>query len=196
MVLDRATGTIEHRHFRDVADYIPPGDALIVNETRVFPARLIGRRAGGGIAEVLLLQPLPEPNTWEALVRPGVKLRAGKRVQVAEDFSIDILDVTPDGNRIVRLYTATDVTQTLERHGRIPLPPYMERPAEELDRERYQTVYARQEGAVAAPTAGLHFTAPLLERLHDNRVELVKVLWPSVSGHFGQSEVKTRATPV
>ena len=190
MVLDRATGTIEHRHFRDVVDYIPPGDALVVNETRVFPARLIGRRAGGGIAEVLLLRPLRDPHTWEALVRPGVKLRAGKRVQVADDFSIDILDVTPDGSRIVRLNTTTDVTQTLERHGRIPLPPYMERAAEELDRERYQTVYARQEGSVAAPTAGLHFTAPLLERLHDNRVELVKVLLHVGVGTFRPVDVE------
>jgi S-adenosylmethionine:tRNA ribosyltransferase-isomerase len=190
MVLDRASGTIEHRLFRDIAQYIPPGDALVLNETRVFPARLLGKRAGGGEAEILLLRPLSDPRTWEALVRPGVKLRAGKRVLIAEDFSVDILEVTPDGNRIVQLNTTADIAQTLERHGQIPLPPYMERAPEAMDRERYQTVYANEEGSVAAPTAGLHFTEPLLQKLHDNRVELVKVLLHVGVGTFRPVEVE------
>ena len=190
MVLDRAAGTIEHRRFRDIVDYIPPGDALVLNETRVFPARLIGKRAGGGEAEVLLLRPLADPHTWEALVRPGVKLRPGKRVHIADDFSVDILEVTAEGNRIVQLNTPLDVTRTLERHGRIPLPPYMERDAEELDRERYQTVYAREPGSVAAPTAGLHFTPSLLDQLHTNRVELIKVLLHVGVGTFRPVEAE------
>ena len=176
LVLDRAAGTIEHRRFRDFGAYVPPGDALVVNETRVFPARLLGTRAGGGEAEILLLRPLADPHLWEALVRPGAKLRAGKRVSITDDFTIEILDVLPDGNRVVRLHTHDDADAAIERHGHMPLPPYMERPAEALDRERYQTVYARERGSVAAPTAGLHFTAPLLDQLAQNGVRIVKVL--------------------
>lgn len=190
MVLDRAAGTIEHRRFHDIVHYIPAGDALVLNETRVFPARLLGKRAGGGEAEVLLLRPLADAHTWEALVRPGARLRAGKRVLIADDFTIDILDVTAEGNRIVRLHTAGDVHSALERHGLIPLPPYMERPAEASDRERYQTVYAKQEGSVAAPTAGLHFTAPLLERLHATGVHVVKVVLHVGVGTFRPVEVE------
>lgn len=190
MVLDRARGAIEHRRFRDIVEYIPPGDALVVNETRVFPARLLGKRAGGGEAEILLLRPLSNPHEWEALVRPGAKLRAGKQVFISDDLSIDILGVLPDGNRVVRLNTTADVNATIEQHGRIPLPPYMERDAEALDRERYQTVYARQQGSVAAPTAGLHFTAPLLEQLRSGGVELIKVLLHVGVGTFRPVEVE------
>jgi S-adenosylmethionine:tRNA ribosyltransferase-isomerase len=189
MVLDRATGAIEHRRFSDIVEYIPAGDALVLNETRVFPARLLGRRAGGGDAEVLLLRPLANPNEWEALVRPGARLRAGKQVVVADDFTIDILDVLPDGNRVVRLNTNGDPGEAIERYGHIPLPPYMERPDTPEDRERYQTVYARERGSVAAPTAGLHFTAPLLDRIAQNDVQIVKVLLHVGVGTFRPVEV-------
>lgn len=195
MVLDRAGGTIEHRRFSDIVDYIPAGHALVLNETRVFPARLLGTRAGGGEAEVLLLRPLSEANQWEALVRPGARLRKGKQVVVAPDFTVDIVDVLPDGNRIVRL-NADDTTAAIERYGRIPLPPYMERAAEELDRERYQTVYARERGSVAAPTAGLHFTAPLLEQLETKGARIVKVVLHVGVGTFRPVEVDDPAQHV
>ncbi len=189
MVLDRAAGTIEHRHFRDIVEYIPPGDALVLNETRVFPARLLGKRRGGGDAEVLLLRPLADPHQWEALVRPGAKLRAGKQVVIADDLTIDIVDALPDGNRIVRLNTAADANAVIEKHGRIPLPPYMDRSAEDLDRERYQTVYARERGSVAAPTAGLHFTEPLLAEIERNDVRIIKILLHVGVGTFRPVEV-------
>ncbi|HEY0306206.1 MAG TPA: tRNA preQ1(34) S-adenosylmethionine ribosyltransferase-isomerase QueA, partial [Longimicrobiales bacterium] len=190
MVLDRARGMIEHRRFRDIVDYIPAGDALVVNETRVFPARLLGKRAGGGEAEVLLLRPLAGAHEWEALVRPGAKLRAGKTVSISDDISVDILDVLPNGNRVVRINAPADDYAMLEEHGHIPLPPYMERPEEALDRERYQTVYARERGSVAAPTAGLHFTAPLLEELQRNAVSVVRIVLHVGVGTFRPVEVE------
>lgn len=195
MVLDRAGGTIEHRRFSDIVEYIPTGHALVLNETRVFPARLLGARAGGGEAEVLLLRPLSEPNHWEALVRPGARLRAGKQVVVSDDFTIDILDVLADGNRIVRLNTE-DAAAAIELHGHIPLPPYMDRADEGLDRERYQTVYARASGSVAAPTAGLHFTASLLECVGKKGVEIVKVVLHVGVGTFRPVEVDDPAQHV
>ena len=195
MVLDRAAGTIEHRRFSDIVEYIPPGDALVLNETRVFPARLLGKRAGGGDAEILLLRPLSNPNEWEALVRPGARLRAGKQVVVSDDFTIDIIDVLPDGNRVVRL-NAHDANAAIEQHGHIPLPPYMERADTAEDRERYQTVYARERGSVAAPTAGLHFTAPLLDTLARNDVQIIKVLLHVGVGTFRPVEVEDPAQHV
>src|SRR5215204_2388568 len=126
MVLDRAQGAIEHRHFRDIAEYIRAGDALVLNETRVFPARLLGKRAGGGEAEILLLRPLSNPHEWEALVRPGVKLRAGKRIRIGDDVWIDIVDVLANGNRVIRVHAAVDMDQVIAKYGHIPLPPYME----------------------------------------------------------------------
>lgn len=190
MVLDRVRGAIEHRRFRDIIAYIPAGDALVINETQVFPARLLGTRAGGGDAEVLLLRPLADRHEWEALVRPGARLRAGKRVIISDDVAIDILDVLPNGNRIVRFTGSADVDAILERHGRIPLPPYMERPEEAIDRERYQTVYARARGSVAAPTAGLHFTAPLLAQLEQSGVHVIRVLLHVGVGTFRPVEVE------
>src|SRR5688572_418744 len=184
LVLERATGGIEHRVFRDVVSYFQPGDALVLNETRVFPARLLGKRPGGGEAEVLLLRPYAaSPDRpyasevlWEALVRPGSKLKPGKTLVIDDDFHVEIVDATPDGSRIVRLLSAASIEETLQRHGRIPLPPYMQREAEDIDRERYQTVYARHQGSVAAPTAGLHFTAALLAQLERQGVELVRIV--------------------
>jgi S-adenosylmethionine:tRNA ribosyltransferase-isomerase len=196
MVLDRAQGAIEHRRFRDIAEYIRAGDALVLNETRVFPARLLGKRAGGGDAEVLLLRPLSNPYEWEALVRPGVKLRAGKRIRIGDDVWIDIVDVLANGNRVIRVHAATDMDEVIARYGHIPLPPYMERAEEALDRERYQTVYARERGSVAAPTAGLHFTAPLLQQLEQNRVQLVKIVLHVGVGTFRPVEAADPAAHV
>jgi len=174
LVLDRATGEVRHRVFADLVDLVAPGDALVLNETRVFPARLLGRRPGGGPAEVLLLHPTAAGSAeWTALVRPGAKLRPGKVVEVSPDLSVEIVEVLPSGDRVVRLHSSLPLEEALERHGEIPLPPYVHRPATEEDRERYQTVYAREKGSVAAPTAGLHFTPELLEAVRAKGATLV-----------------------
>ena len=190
MVLSRSTGAVEHRRFRDLPGLMDPRDLLVVNDTRVFPARLRGRKVTGAAAEVLLLRPVGgdveeaapqgepgqapdavwsvpagEHHDWEALVRPGRKLKPGRVVIVSPELSVRILDVCPDGRRIVRLESRIGVREAIERFGRVPLPPYLERDDEPRDRERYQTVYARHRGSVAAPTAGLHFTGELLAQV-------------------------------
>ncbi len=169
LVLRRSTGEIRHRRFRDLPELLDPADLLVVNDTRVFPARLRGRKPTGAAAEVLLLRPVDaeDDRVWEALVRPGRKLKPGRLVVVAPELSVRILDACPDGRRIVRMEGPLGVREALKRFGRLPLPPYMERDDEPLDRNRYQTVYARHEGSVAAPTAGLHFTPELLAEVDE-----------------------------
>jgi len=188
MVLDRASDAIEHRRFRDIVDFMQPGDALVLNETRVFPARLLGRRESGAEAEVLLLH--PSQGAWEALVRPGAKLKPGKRITIADDLFVQVVAVLPNGNRVVTLVTPLDVHEALERYGTMPLPPYIERAAEAADRERYQTVYAREPGSVAAPTAGLHFTAELLAAIEAKGVRLVRIVLHVGVGTFRPVEVE------
>jgi S-adenosylmethionine:tRNA ribosyltransferase-isomerase len=159
--------------FRDVVSLFEPGDVLVVNETKVIPARLLGRKPTGAPAEILLMRPAPtqqDSGVWEALVRPGGKLKPGRRVVVADDLEVEVLDSVPGGGRLVRLITDMTVEEALERHGHVPLPPYLERDDEPLDRERYQTVYARENGSVAAPTAGLHFTPEILAALEGRGV--------------------------
>jgi len=161
-------GALEHRRFGDIAGLFEPGDVLVVNESRVLPARLLGRKPTGAPSEVLLVRPVPgatDPHLWEALVRPGGKLKPGRLVLVSDELSVEILDSAPGSGRVVRLVTDLAVEEALERYGHMPLPPYLDREDEPLDRERYQTVYAREPGSIAAPTAGLHFTEPLLEAL-------------------------------
>ena len=200
MVLDRATAGVEHRLFRDIIDYFEPGDALVLNETRVFPARLIGKRESGAEAEVFLLAPVTHTETdgyvWTALVRPGAKLKPGKRVFIADDLSVDILDSTDDGSRIVRLDTPLPIGDALQRYGRIPLPPYMERDADASDIERYQTVYAQRMGSVAAPTAGLHFTDELLQRIEAKGVRIVRIVLHVGVGTFRPVEAENPAEHV
>ncbi|MGH7506576.1 MAG: S-adenosylmethionine:tRNA ribosyltransferase-isomerase, partial [Longimicrobiales bacterium] len=147
LVVRRDEDRFEHRIFRDLARMIPAGDVLVLNETRVIPARLLGRKTTGARAEVLLLQLAPgahadDRTVWEALVRPGAKLRPGHVIEIAADLRIEILDTTAGGNRIVRLETPLEVDAALEKHGVVPLPPYLGREAEPADAERYQTVYA------------------------------------------------------
>jgi S-adenosylmethionine:tRNA ribosyltransferase-isomerase len=172
LTLDRRSGEIAHRRFDDLAELIRPGDALILNETRVRAARLVGRKPTGAPGEVLLLRPAAagdgeDADTWVALVRPGGKLKPGRTLEVAEDLVVEVLDGTGDGGRLVRLRTDGPVSEALRRHGHVPLPPYLGREDEPGDRERYQTVYARRVGSVAAPTAGLHFTEELLARIEE-----------------------------
>ena len=171
LLLGAASGAVEHLRFRDLPRLMSPGDLLVVNDTRVFPARLLGKRASGAAAEVLLVRPRRNGvwNEWEALVRPGSKLKPGRVVKVVPELSVRILENGPSGIRIVRMESTVykmsnkvSVLRLLERFGRVPLPPYLARQDEPLDRDRYQTVYGRREGSVAAPTAGLHFTPELL----------------------------------
>lgn len=178
LLVDRSRGELRDLRFRDLPDLVPDGDLLVLNDTRVFPARLRGRKPTGARAEILLLGPVegdPEERRWKALVRPGGKLKPGRTVEIAEDFRVRIEDSTPDGGRVVRLEGPFDGRGLIERYGEVPLPPYMERRSEPEDRVRYQTVYAEHEGSVAAPTAGLHFTEALLDRLRERDVRFARI---------------------
>jgi S-adenosylmethionine:tRNA ribosyltransferase-isomerase len=234
LVVHRDSGALEHRTFTDLADLIEPADVLVLNESRVIPARLLGVRPGGGTAEVVLLNPVAEigqnsgreqaeigqksgreraehgqdsgreraeigqntgggegwPAEWTALVRPGSKLRAGRRVRMGEDLEVEIVEVLEDGTRRVRLHTSLEIRDAVQTYGRMPLPPYIERDVEPADAERYQTVYARAEGSVAAPTAGLHFTPALLDRLRGKGVAIARVVLHVGVGTFRPIEVE------
>jgi len=162
LVVDRSTGTFEDRMFRDFPSYVHEGDCLVLNDTRVFPSRLYGRREHGtGRVEIFLTRQITD-NTWEALVRPGKKMRTGERVLISDDLTAEILGRGEFGERVVRLDTRGDLFETLEKVGHMPLPPYIRRPDSPEDKTRYQTVFARERGSVAAPTAGLHFTPEIL----------------------------------
>ena len=173
MTLDKNTGEIGHRHFYELPSLLKAGDCLVLNDSRVLPARLIGRRDSGGAAEVLLLTDKGD-KTWECLVRPGRKLREGAKVHFGDgDLTAEIVKVLPDGNRLVRFDYEGIFLEVLERLGKMPLPPYIK---EELqDKERYQTVYSREVGSAAAPTAGLHFTKELLEEVERMGVKVCYV---------------------
>ena len=188
MVLDRRDGSIEHRHFYDIIDYLNPGDALVINETRVIPARLIGERPSGGACEILLLKQLA-PKRWEAIVRPGKKLRIGAQVHFGGGrLTATIAEVLPDGGRIVDFACEGTMEAALDELGEMPLPPYIHEKLQ--DRERYQTVYARQEGSAAAPTAGLHFTPELMARIREKGVDIVPVLLHVGLGTFRPVKVE------
>ena len=169
MTLDRKTGAWEHHHFYELPDFLYPGDCLILNDSRVLPARLLGQRLpGGGASEVLLLIDRGE-KTWECLVRPGRHMRQGTKLSFGNgELTAEVVEVLPDGNRLVRFDYDGIFLEVLERLGKMPLPPYIK---EELqDRERYQTVYSKVPGSAAAPTAGLHFTPELLERIQEKGI--------------------------
>jgi len=195
MVVSRATGTIDHRHFADIVELIAPGDAMAVNTTRVLRARLLGTRDSGGKAEVFLLKSLGE-DRFEALVHPGGKLKPGRFVHVAPELDVEILEVTDRRSRIVRLRSSVPVPDAIERFGHVPLPPYISRGDSEADAERYQTVYARESGSVAAPTAGLHFTPGLLDSLAAGRVTRVDLLLHVGAGTFKPVETDDPANHV
>lgn len=161
-VLNRNSGAVEHRHFYDILEYLQPGDCLVMNDSRVLPARLLGHRPTGGAAELLLLKDLGDKR-WECLAKPGRKLQVGQEVVFGDgELTARITDVMDDGNRIVTFTYEGIFLEVLERLGKMPLPPYIK--AELQDQERYQTVYSREVGSAAAPTAGLHWTPELLEK--------------------------------
>ncbi len=173
MTLDRHSGAIGHHHFYELPDFLREGDCLVLNNSRVLPARLIGRRETGGAAEILLLTDRGD-NVWECLVRPGKKLRAGATVSFGDgQLTAQIQEVLPDGNRLVHFQYEGIFLEILEQLGKMPLPPYIK---EELaDGERYQTVYSKVAGSAAAPTAGLHFTPELLRQVEEKGVQLAYV---------------------
>lgn len=173
LVYHRESGEIEHKIFRDVVDYFRKGDVLVVNRTRVLPARLFAHTQNGGRVEVLLLKRL-RLDEWEVLVRPGKKCKIGVRLSVNDELSLEVTGVTPSGERHVRFFYEGTFEDVLSRAGSMPLPPYIH---EKLKNpERYQTVYSRENGSAAAPTAGLHFTPALLEQLREKGVEIAEVL--------------------
>jgi len=201
-VVERARDLFEHRRFPDIVEYFEPGDLMVVNESRVLPARLRARRVSGGRVEILLLAPdetvAPEPTAgaqWTALLKPGRKLRSGERLTVEADgvtetLAVEVVDDPhAEGVRRVRFDPGVDVLTALATFGELPLPPYLERDAEPEDRERYQTVYARVPGSVAAPTAGLHFTDELLEVLASKGVERAAVTLHVGAGTFRPVDV-------
>jgi S-adenosylmethionine:tRNA ribosyltransferase-isomerase len=187
LVLDRASGTWRDCAFRDFPLYVGPGDCVILNDTRVLPSRLYGRRTFGdkfrkGEVEIFLTRPLPGDGlTWEALVRPGKKMRTGETIVVFEhdprqpELEVEILGRGEFGERTVRLRPRGELFEVLDRIGHVPLPPYIHRPDTSSDRERYQTVFARERGSVAAPTAGLHFTPEVLESVRASGAEIAQV---------------------
>ena len=173
LALDKTTGETHHLHFYDLPSLLRPGDCLVLNDSRVLPARLIGKRAGGGACEVLLLIDRGD-KVWECLVRPGKKLRTGAKVTFGDgELAAEVVGEGADGNRLVRFDYEGIFLETLERLGRMPLPPYIK--AELEDGERYQTVYSKVVGSAAAPTAGLHFTQPLLEQIQAMGVKVCYV---------------------
>jgi S-adenosylmethionine:tRNA ribosyltransferase-isomerase len=164
LVLDRDRGTVRHARFPDLVDLVQPEDVLVLNTSRVIPARLLGTRAQGAAAELLLVRAEPD-GTWLALGHPGGKLKPGRRVTFGPDSAVEIVARLGGGLRRVKFVGALDARATLAKYGDTPLPPYIRRPPRPEDRERYQTVYAAHDGSAAAPTAGLHFTPELLERV-------------------------------
>ena len=190
MVLDRKNHTIDHRHFRDIADYLNPGDCLVINDTKVIPARLLGVKPDTGAAvEVLLLRNHGD-NVWEALVRPGKKLRPGALVSFGDGLLTGTIEkVLEDGNRLVRFTYEGIWEELLDRLGEMPLPPYITHKLQ--DKDRYQTVYATHEGSAAAPTAGLHFTPELLASLEEKGVRIARLTLHVGLGTFRPVKVDT-----
>ncbi len=173
LVMDKESGSVTHKHFYNILDYLQPGDCLVMNDSRVLPARLLGHRPTGGAVEVLLLRDLGEKK-WECLCKPGRKMQVGSRVIFGDgELTATVTAVQEDGNRVVEFQYEGIFLEVLERLGKMPLPPYIK--AELADQERYQTVYSREVGSAAAPTAGLHFTEELLENVRNKGVNIAFV---------------------
>ncbi|MFQ9998548.1 MAG: tRNA preQ1(34) S-adenosylmethionine ribosyltransferase-isomerase QueA, partial [Anaerococcus obesiensis] len=173
MVVDRKTGQREDKHFYDIIDYLNEGDLLVMNDTRVIPARLFGHREGKEEEiEVFLLENI-EDDKWEVLVKPGKKMKIGTKCIFSDELSLEVIDIKEDGNRIVEFSYEGIFQEILDRLGNMPLPPYIKEKLK--DKERYQTVYSKNPGSVAAPTAGLHFTKELLKKIEEKGVKLAYI---------------------
>ena len=187
-VLDRQTGAVTHKHFYDILDYLQPGDCLVMNDSRVLPARLLGHRPTGGAVEVLLLRDLGNKR-WECLCKPGRKMQVGNEVIFGDgELSAKVVEVQETGNRVVEFQYEGIFLEVLERLGKMPLPPYIK--AELADQERYQTVYSREVGSAAAPTAGLHWTKELLEKARNKGVKTAFVTLHVGLGTFRPVQVE------
>ena len=173
LVYDRAADRVEHKVFKNVIEYLQKGDVLVINNTKVLPARLYAHTENGGAVEVLLLKRL-EKDTWEVLVKPGRKCTVGKKLIISNELSLTVQSITDSGERIVKFFYNGVFEEILDRVGSMPLPPYIK--SKLKDKNRYQTVYAKRDGSAAAPTAGLHFTPQLLQRVKDKGVEIAEVL--------------------
>jgi len=182
LVVDRATGSLSHTRFKALPEYLSPGDCMVVNRTRVRHARTLGRRASGGKVEILWVR--PEADCWQAMVKPGGRLKPGEIVVLDSGDKVEIVNSGQEGEARVRLLSSEDPEALLDRIGTVPLPPYLKRDANPDDASWYQTVYARETGAVAAPTAGLHFTPELLEQLQHTGVKKADVLLHVGPGTF------------
>jgi S-adenosylmethionine:tRNA ribosyltransferase-isomerase len=189
LVLNRSSGTVTHRGFHDLLELVAPADVLVLNTSRVIPARLHGTRERGAPAEVLLVRELAD-GAWLALGHPGGKLKPGRRVRFGPDSEVEILEVLGGGLRRLRFVGGLDARATLARYGEVPLPPYIHRPPTAADRERYQTVFAEHDGSIAAPTAGLHFTPALLDRLRERGTAIATLDLHVGPGTFKPVEVE------
>ena len=184
MVINRKNESIEQRVFSDVSDYIDEGDCLVINETKVFPARLMGTKdKTDAKVEIFLLREL-ENCMWEVLVRPARKVRVGNRLTIGNDLICDVIDNTISGGRVVRFFYEGNFFEMVEHLGKAPLPPYIKRAPELSDKNRYQTIYAKIRGAVAAPTAGLHFSQRVLNKIENKGVKIVRILLHLGLGSF------------
>ncbi|MBA3578451.1 MAG: tRNA preQ1(34) S-adenosylmethionine ribosyltransferase-isomerase QueA [Gemmatimonadaceae bacterium] len=195
MVLDRAAGTITHRKFADLPGFFSAGDALVLNTSKVIRARLLGTRDSGAPAEVMLIKSLAD-GRYEAMVHPGGKLKPGRKISVSSQLEVEILEITERGTRIVQLHSDLPFDEAIERFGHIPLPPYIRRADESEDATRYQTVYAREPGSVAAPTAGLHFTEQVLDAIRHRDVSIAEVVLHVGAGTFKPVDVDDPADHV
>ena len=175
LVMNRKDGSVSHKHFYDVIDYLNEGDCLVMNNSKVLPARLFGTKEKTGAKVEFLLTKRIEGDKWETMVRPGKRLKPGDSVAFSDNFKADILDYSEDGTRIVEFKYDGVFMERLEELGKMPLPPYIERESELEDKDMYQTVYCKNEGSVAAPTAGLHFTEELLEKIKAKGIKLAYV---------------------
>ncbi|MFQ9893807.1 MAG: tRNA preQ1(34) S-adenosylmethionine ribosyltransferase-isomerase QueA [Emergencia sp.] len=175
MVVNRQKKSVDHKHFYDILDYLHEGDCLVLNNSKVLPARLFGVKEGTGAKVEFLLIKRIEGDKWETMVRPGKRLKPGDRVTFGDHFSADILDYSEDGTRIVEFDYEGIFMERLEELGKMPLPPYIDRESTADDKDMYQTVYCKEEGSVAAPTAGLHFTEELLKKAEAKGVRLAYV---------------------
>lgn len=192
MVLDRKAGTITHHTFSEFPGFLSAGDALVLNSSKVIRARLLGTRDSGAPAEVMLIKSLGA-GRYEAMVHPGGKLKPGRRISVSSQLEVEILETTERRTRVVQLHSALPFDEAIERFGHIPLPPYIRRADESDDASRYQTVYAREPGSVAAPTAGLHFTPEILEAVRRRNVRVAEVVLHVGAGTFKPVEVEDPA---